>query len=551
MSDPRSVADTNPSVLRSSAVMASGTIASRLTGMLRDISLAVALGTAVFADTYTIANTIPNIIYILLAGGALNAVFIPQLVRHMRQDDDRGIAYAQRLLSLVTVVLVLITIAAVLLAPWIVRIYAGSAWSSTDLSVATLFARYCLPQVLFYGLFTMFSQVLNARGHFAMPMFAPIVNNVVVIATSITFIVMVHGHTPTTATVTHHEIAILGIGTTVGIAAQALVLIPVMRRVGFRWRFRTDWRHAGLGRAGHLAIWTFVFVLTNQIAYAVIARLATQANKVGQLAGQTTAVGFTSYSRAYLLFILPQSVVTVSIVTALLPRMSRAAHEGDLGAVSADVSRGVRLMAAAIVPAAVALFVLGPRIAIALYGYGATTTSDARAIGETLQMFVIGLIPFAIFYVLLRGFYAMEQNRTTAWVNVGLNVVNVVAAVALYYSVPVRWRVPALAAGYSISYIVGAIPTWRLLARRLGGLPAYEPVRTLVRLSIAALLGGAVTYGLAVAVSAVVSAPRLSAILGTALGLAGGGLVFGWVAHRMRVEEIDSVLSLLRARLAR
>ena len=200
-------------VLRSSSVMAVGTIASRVTGMLRNIVLVAAIGGQVFADTYTVANNLPNILYILLVGGALNAVFIPQLVRHMASDSDGGGAYADRLITLSGLVLLAVSALTVALAPFIVRLYSTNSWSSTDLAVSTAFARYCLPQIFFYGVYTLYSQVLNARGHFAMPMFTPILNNLVVIVVCGVFIAAV-GPDPTTATITPAETALLGLGTT-------------------------------------------------------------------------------------------------------------------------------------------------------------------------------------------------------------------------------------------------------------------------------------------------------------------------------------------------
>ena len=169
--------------------------------MVRDIAIVAAIGFGVFGDTYSVANTVPNIIYILIAGGALNAIFIPQLVRHMGDDTDGGKIYADRLLTLVAVILLGVTVLVVALAPLIIGIYGPSAWSSDDVNTAVLFARFCLPQIIFYGLFAMFSQVLNARKQFTAPMYAPIVNNVVVIITALLFLGVVQSDSPTTASI--------------------------------------------------------------------------------------------------------------------------------------------------------------------------------------------------------------------------------------------------------------------------------------------------------------------------------------------------------------
>ena len=218
-------------VLRSSSLMAAGTVTSRITGLVKNSVLLAAIGSGVFADTYTVANILPTVVYVLLIGGAINAVFVPQLVRHMRSDGDNGDAYAQRLFSAVAIVLVVITVVAVLAAPWLVQLY-GKDWSNRDVEVATAFARFLLPQIFFYGLFTVVSQILNTRGRFGPPMFAPVVNNIVIIVTASLFLFVTTTQT-TTRTVTDGEIALLGIGTTLGAVLQAAVLWPALPPPGF------------------------------------------------------------------------------------------------------------------------------------------------------------------------------------------------------------------------------------------------------------------------------------------------------------------------------
>ena len=252
------------SVLRSSGTMALGTVVSRATGFLRDMVLVGAIGTQVFADTYNVANTIPTIIYIL--------------IRAMKQDADGGEAYAQRLVSSIGVVLAAITIAAVILAPLLVLMYAAD-YRKPDLSAefhaATTLARYLLPQIFFLGVFTMLGQVLNARGRFGPMMWTPILNNAVVIVTGVLFMFVARGKPVTAETVTSGELRLLGIGTALGVIVQALALIPVLRRTGFHFRTRFDLRGVGLGNAYRAAAWTVLFVLVNQIGYLVIVQLAT------------------------------------------------------------------------------------------------------------------------------------------------------------------------------------------------------------------------------------------------------------------------------------
>ena len=238
---------TNAGLLSSSAVMAAGTVASRVTGVMRDIAMTAALGLYLVSDAFSLGNTLPNIIYILVIGGALNAIFIPQLVRRMKDDADNGRAYADRLLTITFLSLLVLSVAAVLLAPWIVDLYSTAQYGSDQRELATAFARLCLPQIFFYGAFALLSQVLNSRGKFGAPMFAPIIANVIAIATFVTFIVIAGTTAAADGQLSSDQVLLLGLGTTIGVALQALVLIPVLWKAGYVWRPRFDWRGHGLG----------------------------------------------------------------------------------------------------------------------------------------------------------------------------------------------------------------------------------------------------------------------------------------------------------------
>ena len=536
------------SLLRSSTVMAVGTVVSRVTGVLRTTAISAALGTLLLADAYSTANTLPNIVYILLIGGALNAVFIPQLVRHMTDDEDGGNAYADRLLTLSGLALLGITVAAVLAAPFLTRLYAGPHWSARQLQVATSFAYICLPQILFYGLFALYSQVLNARGRFAAPMFAPLINNLVVIAGCIGFVLSVRG--TGLNTITRGQIAFLAFLTTMGVVTQALVLLPPMARAGYRFRPRFDLRGQGLGVAVGLAKWTLFFVAINQVAYVLIIRLANSAGAVAAAAGKEGA-GSYIYSTAHLMFVLPHSVVTVSVVTALLPRMSRAAHDGRLQDVRGDVSRGIRLVAAAMVPGSVVFLLLGPRLGQLLVSYGATSDTAGRLVGQVLQAFSVGVLGYSVYYVLLRGFYALEDTRTPALVNIFLNAVNVAVGFGLYEILPAEQQVAGLALGYATAYTATAVLLWVLLRRRLDGLHTFHTVRTLVRLILAGGVSAIPAWLVERWVSTLVGSGKLGALLTCAAVtpvVVGGFLL---VARRIRVTEVSEMLGMVAGKLGR
>lgn len=443
--------------------MALGTLLSRVTGIGRDIALVAGIGTGVFADTYSVANSIPNIMYILVAGGAINAVFVPALVRHMREDDDDGKAFTDRLLTLVGVVLFALVVVIMIAAQQVVGLYATAEWTVSDMRVATVFTLWCIPQVVFYGLYTLYAQVLNARDVFVVPMFAPVLNNVVVIVTAALFLTVMQGGS-TTSTVTMGGLALLGAGTTLGVVVQALALIPAAAKAGYRFRPRLDWRGTGLGKVGDLAVWTTGFVLVNQLSFLVISNLTTFANVVAGDRGEVAA-GFTSYQKAQLMMMLPHSVITVSVITALLPRLSRTAHAGDLPAYGADLAESLRVVLALIVPCAALLVVTGPDLGQLLYGYGASTPQQGVAVGQICAMFALGLPAFSVFYVLLRSYYAREDTRTPFLVNLGFNLLHLGIGVAAFSVVPSRYQVASLALAYSVAYTVTAAATWRAVAR--------------------------------------------------------------------------------------
>jgi len=555
-SDPGDVAVSFPQsapagLLRNSAVMAAGTMVSRITGVGRDIAMTAALGFFIVADAYSLGNTLPNIVYILVVGGALNAVFIPQLVRHMKDDVDAGDAYADRLLTLVITGLLIVTVLAVVLAPWIVSLYATSAYTEPQRAMAVAFAQFCLPQILFYGAYTVFSQVLNARGHFGAPMFAPIINNIIAIAVFLGFLAVAGSNAASDGVLEPGQVAWLGIGTTIGVAAQALILLPVLWRSGYMWHPRFDWRGTGLRKTGSLAVWTIGLVLVNQLGYIVITRLATFANVLAENNALVPA-GLTTYQKAHLIFILPHSVITVSIVTALLPRISRSAHDGDLRAVGDGLASSARLAAAIVVPIGAIMMVLAPRLTRLIFGFGAATNGSATYTGLVVMAFLVGIVPFTLFYILLRGWYALENTKTPFWLTVAFNVLLLAIMVPVFYLVPDSAKVVSMAASYSVAYwVILILATW-LLSRRLGGLEVRRTAGTLLKLGAAGVVTAAVTLGVVTALSGYVSeAGRWGLLLELVVGSCVGLAVFAGVAWVLRIPEVRQVSAVLGRRFGR
>ncbi|MFF1408971.1 murein biosynthesis integral membrane protein MurJ [Streptomyces sp. NPDC058289] len=541
------------SVLRSGALMAAGSIVSRATGFVRSAVIVAALGTTLLGDGYAVANTVPNILYILLIGGALNAVFVPELVRAAKEHEDGGAAYTDRLLTVCTAALLVLTAAAVLAAPLIVSAYTG--YSGGQESVTVALARYCLPQILFYGLFTLLGQVLNARGRFGAMMWTPVLNNLVVIAVFGLFLYVSHGATDGLSA---SETRLLGIGTTAGIVVQAVGLIPSLRAARFRWRPRFDWRGSGLARPLRNAGWLVLLVLTNQIAYWVVTRLSTATGEHAVAEGLAGGAGYTAYSNAYLLWMVPQGIITVSLVTALMPRMSSAAADGDLGAVRKDVSYALRSSAALIVPAAALFAALAPWVTGSVFEYGRTGPADVAVMAGMLAAFAPGLIAYSAQYVLSRGFYALSDTRTPFFLNLSIAALNAGLSAAAYLLLPPRWAVTGMAAACSIAFTVGAAVTASVLSRRLGPRTGTRTerrstaVRTHLRLLAACAPAGAAGYAAARSVDRF---GNLAGPLGNFAGVAAGTAVIVLcvvlLARPLRLTEITDLLESVRRKTGR
>lgn len=539
------------SLVRSSAVMAAGTATSRGLGFVRALVLATAIGINVpSGNSFTIANTIPNILYLIIAGGVLNAVLVPQIVRATKHPDG-GQEFIDRLMTIAIVLLVVVTVAVTFAAPLLVRLYARSAGPDfTGLAVA--FAFWCLPQVFFYGLYTLLGQILNARGSFGPYMWAPVVNNIVAIAGMLVFIA-VYGpgsqgqHPPDSWTPA--KLALLAGTATLGVVVQAVVLVVPLRRLGFSFRPRWGLRGSGLGTARTVAGWTFGAVVVGQLGYIVTTNVSTRAADLGQAAGvgQQTA-GPTAYASAYLLFMLPHSLVAVSVVTALFTRLSHAATDGDVARVRADLSSGLRVVGIVSVLATAGIVVLGIPAGI-LIADG--IPEQGRAIGLVAAAMALGLVPFSATYLLQRVFYAYEDARTPFFVQVPAVVVMAVGNVLAAVLLDPQWVVVGIGVSMSVGHVVGLAVAATLLRRRIGRLDGRRVVRTHVRLLLAGLVAGLVGWGVTSLMAGLTVSGRGEAALVVLVGGSVISLVYLAGLKVLRVDELDRLVSRLPARLRR
>jgi putative peptidoglycan lipid II flippase len=535
-------------LFKASGVMAVGTIISRITGFIRSVLAVAVLGTALLADTYNVANTMPNILYNLLVGGALTAVFVPQLVRSFSEADD-GEGFASRLVTTISIILLALVAVGVLFAPALVRLYApefSSPGFEAENQIAIAFTRYCLPQIFFLGLFTMLGQIANSRGSFAPLMWAPIANNLVVIA--VFSGVLILQEKISVDSITDGQIQLLGWGTTLGIVIQALILTPVVMRSGISLKVRFGF--TGLGKSFGLAGWTLIYVLISQLGYLVTVNVATSAAVRSAENGIATGVGFTPFTSAYYIMLLPYSIVTISIVTALLPHLSKLVIEKKVEEFRVQLIRAIRMCGVVTVPSAVALLAFGPLITEVLY-FG-ISLDDSRYIGYVLSALSLGLVAFSINLILIRGFNAFEDTKTQVTSIFIINLISVALSYLFLNILPSDLVTVGLGIAFSASYIIGLFITVYLLRKHTDRID-FSGVRSQhLRLLIASILAMAPFYLLSWRLDWVnTEFETLESVGHLLVVLCGGGALFLLFAHLFKVSEVITAKSYLTARLSK
>lgn len=539
----------DPNLARASAWMALGTIVSRVTGLMRSLVLLAVVGSALNGSIFNVANSIPNSLYILVAGGIFNVVLVPQLVRAMKNDPDGGDAYANRIITLGMLVLGAATIVLMVAAPLLVRLLFGEDLFTPEFTrqreSAELLMLLCMPQVFFYGAFVLVGQILNSRQRFGPMMWAPIVNNLVALtvlgAYAVVFGVASPGAKDGFST---GEAWLLGLGSTFGIAVQAMVLVPFLRQVGFRYRPRFDFRGVGLSHTLRLGAWTLAFIIVNQIAYFVIVRLASGADLDGAKQNVSSA-GQVVYDVGFLISQVPHGVITVSLATAIIPTLAARAAEHDFARMRLELSRTLRLALMLIAPIAVAVACLGQPIASVLAGFGAAR-GNTEAIGTTIAAFALALVMFSMHYVVLRGFYALEDTRTPFWIQLAIAAANIALAVLLTTGAAPIEVSTRLALAYGLAYTVGLAVSTTVLSRRIGSLADPETVRFVARLALACaaaalvMLLGRWGWGRLIDSGGVTPLSALGELV--VVGLAGAATTV-LAARVLRIEELRYVVA--------
>ncbi|CAM3879102.1 murein biosynthesis integral membrane protein MurJ [Tsukamurella ocularis] len=527
-------------LLRSTGSVAVATLTSRVTGFLRTVLLAAILGPAV-ASAFSVANQMPQQVSELVLGQVLTALVIPVLVRAEMEDKDRGQAFFERLFTISLTILGIALIVSLALSPVLVGLLVGD--SKVDEGLTQALVIMFLPQLMFYGLSALFTAMLNTRDEFKPGAWAPVACNIVQISTLVIFYLMPGELTLNPTAMGQPKLLVLGIGSTLGVVLQALVLLPAMRRSGIRIRLRwgVDERLKHFGSMG-IAIVTYVFI--SQVGWYAVTPILSHAS----------AGGPAVYQYAWMVLQLPYGVIGVALLTAVMPRLSRNAANGNRNAVLDDLSVATRITMVALMPIVAFMTVFGPSIGRALFNVGQFSRDDANFLGTAISFSAFVLIPYAMVLIHLRVFYAQER----AWIPTGIVVAIVVVQVALSYLVPALTEddhriVELVGTARGLAYTAGAIMGWYLLRRTLGPLHLTNVTRTLIQTLTVSILVTLTVY-------AIMRLPVLKAIdrsgpLGAFLYLAIAGVLCLTLIYALlalwRVPDVLAILAPLRRIAAR
>ncbi|MFC7594339.1 murein biosynthesis integral membrane protein MurJ [Terrabacter sp. GCM10028922] len=558
-----------PSVARSSLTMFGGSVASRVLGTVRNGLITAIIGAQLAGDAFSLANTLPNVLYVLAAGGILNAVLIPSLARAMKLEDG-GQEFTDRVITAALAGMAVITVVVMAGAGGFVWLLARS--SSPDFKdLALAFSLICLPQIFFYGLFALLGQILNARGRFGAFAWAPFTANVVAVAGLVLFLIIFpqpHRAGPDGRQLprdpsewTGPMIWLFAGSATLSVVVQALSLVPALRRTGFRYRPRWGLRGVGLGGVSRLALWAFAGLAVSQLGFFISQGVLNNATaEARQLGLENAARGPAAYAIAFTLFMLPHAFVTVSIITALFPRFSAAAAAGDTASLRSDFRTGLTMPLVANLPIMVAVIVLAHPIVALLNPGNAMDQRSIEVAARVLVIMILGLVPFGLDLLCYRMFFALEDGRPTVIMQVLLTGISALAGVVTLFINPV-WAIGVMAMGQTVGNVVSSAVGLYLLRRRTGSLGLMGAVVTASRVGVAAAVAGLVAWAVTVVLAPITSeairqnSSTVRRMFASALEIGLVGLVFTVIylglAHALHVREVRQVADMVRGRLGR
>jgi putative peptidoglycan lipid II flippase len=460
------------------------TAISRITGFARVLVVAGAMGTTFLANTYQTANTAPNVVFELVAAGVLTSVFVPTFVEYISRGE-RGEAWdaGNALTSVALVALIGLAVVLALAAPILLRILtlgvADDRLRAQEIALGTKFLRLFAPQIVFYGAGMIMTAALHAHRRFGLAAVAPIFNNVVVIAVYLAYAGMRGERAPTVGGITSEEVWVLGAGTTLGVVAMTVCLIPQLRRLGWRFRWRFDLEHPAVRRGAHLGVWALGYAGGYQAGLIVVLLLA------NRIEG-----GVAAYQWAYTFFYMPHALFAIPIFSVLFTAMAEHAARSETEGIVGRLQQGLSLLAFVLVPVAAGLIALSRPLSVLTLEYGVMTPEGAALVGRVIAAFAIGLPTYSAFLIFTRAFYALGSTKEPALINALAVGASSAAGIALFFVAAEGWEIAGLALAHSLGFALGALLLARALVVRLGRIGGTRVVAAILR----ALLAGAAAF---------------------------------------------------------
>ena len=525
------------SLARGAAAITVATAVSRITGFGRVVVMAAALGSTFLVNTYQSANTAPNVVFELVAAGVLTSVFVPTFVEYLvRREKQEGWEAASVLTSVALVGLMALGLLVALAAPLIMRLLTigvdNPRLREQEIALGATFLRLFAPQVVFYGVGMIMTGALHAYRRFALPAIAPIFNNVIVIVVYLVYAGMRGDRLATVEGITTAETFVLGVGTTLGVVAMTVCLVPQLHRLGWRFRWRFDLRHPAVAKAARVGAWALGYAGGYQAGLIVVLMLA---NRVPG--------GVAAYQWAYVFFFVPHALFAAPIFHVLFPAMSEHAARGEKTSLAARLRSATSMLFFILTPIAAALFVAAQPLVKVTLEYGLMTAADAETVSRVIAAFAVGLPTYSAFLVLTRAYYAQDDAKTPALVNALAVVISSAAAVVLFFALEPGWRIGGLALGHSIGFAAGTFVLVAVLHRRSLPVLGGEVVSSLLRSLVLALLAGAGMWAVGEVLD---SGTKLQALLTLSLmGLVGSALYIGG-SLLLRAPEMARVKDLVR-----
>lgn len=533
---------TTPSIARSSLAMAGGSVASRLLGVVRQSLIVLAIGQGLTGNAFQTANTLPNVIYMIIAGGVLNSILVPQLVRAARNPDG-GRDFTDRILTLAGVGFLVVTVVCTAGAGLLIRLYATDI-EPDALSLATFFAFLTVPQIFFYGLYAVFGQVLNARGQFAAFGWSPALANVVQIIGLVAFMGFFDGHVRPGQWSAPMVWVFAGTAT-LSIVVQALFLLVPLWRSGFRWTPRFGLRGVGLAMTSRVAAWAFAALIVSQLGYLVASKVIWHASEQADNLHRFIP-GILVYSNALFVFIVPHSFVALSIITALYPRISTAAQAGETTVLRREYARGLTVPTALTLPASFALLAFALPVTVLLFS--SRDPAELPATAQVLAAMALGVVPFGIDVLNQRFFYAHDDGRTAFWEQVVLTGSATVITLVTLLLRPER-TVAIIGLGIVVSNTLSALFGMWFVRKRLGHLGFRGIIRSYLSIGLASLVAVGIAWPVVLGFDGLVHG-RAGALLTLVVAGAVFGIAYLLMASVLQIREVWDLLDPVLRRLA-